>query len=446
MEELQEKRDEHDQLKRRIEQKERKITQLKEDLDENQHELADTNDVEGDQVQKIEARIGQLEKERNRIESQLNEFQSVIGFNEDLLDNDQSRQLLKDLEDDPRTTFTRSTSASTSNSGGIAAGQLEKFICWTCGTLATPDRVEQTLEILRELRAEKFARRDEIAEEIEDLRDEADEIRSQEQRKEDLEREIRDLESQISDERNELDSLKNTLDDLRSEIGDLEDEVEELKKKERSELLKLQAELSEKEYAINRKRKKLGDVKEEIQTIESEETEIDDLKEEQEHIRSELVNLRSTVSDLEDDAVESFNYHMDNITELLQYKNVARVWIEQKGTETSDIREELRQGKFVLNIVRETDEGSYQDTYSNLSESEREVTGLVFALAGYLAHKVYENVPFMLLDSIEAIDSQRIAKLVDHFSEFPEYLVVALLEEDAAELPEEYNYITSFEL
>jgi len=29
-----------------------------------------------------------------------------------------------------------------------------------------------------------------------------------------------------------------------------------------------------------------------------------------------------------------------------------------------------------------------------LSESEREVTGLVFALAGYLVHDVHETVPF----------------------------------------------------
>lgn len=444
MEELQEKRDKHDQLERRIEQKERKITQLKEDIDEAEQELAETEDIEEGQVEDIASRIGKLEKERNRIESQLNAFQSVIGFNEDLIDNDQSRQLLKDLEDDPRTTITRSTSASTSG-GGIAAGQPEKFICWTCGTLSTPDRVEQTLDILRELRAEKFARRDEIAEEIDNLRDKKDEIHSQAQRKEDLERKVRDLESQLSAERDELDSLEDTLEDLRSEIENLEAEVEKLKEEERSELLKLQTELNEKEYAINRKRKKLDDVKEEVQTIESEKTEIEDLKEERKRIRSELVDLRSTVSELEDDAVESFNHHMDNITELLQYNNIARVWIEKRGTETADIREEIREGQFDLNVVRETDEGSYQDTYANLSESEREVTGLVFALAGYLAHKVYEDVPFMLLDSIEAIDSPRIAKLVDHFSEFPEYLVVALLEGDAAALPEEYNYITSFE-
>ncbi|EMA21616.1 hypothetical protein C435_06423 [Haloarcula marismortui ATCC 33799] len=98
---------------------------------------------------------------------------------------------------------------------------------------------------------------------------------------------------------------------------------------------------------------------------------------------------------------------------------------------------------FTLHVVRSTDSGTvYEDTVGHLSESEREVTGLVFALAGYLVHDVYEEVPFILLDSLEAIDSERIASLVEYFAEFPSYLVVALLPEDAQALSDSYNRIT----
>lgn len=83
-----------------------------------------------------------------------------------------------------------------------------------------------------------------------------------------------------------------------------------------------------------------------------------------------------------------------------------------------------------------------EDTVDHLSESEREVTGLVFALAGYLVHEVYETVPFMLLDSLEAIDSERIATLVEYVEGFDSYLVVALLPEDAAALDERYKRVT----
>lgn len=40
---------------------------------------------------------------------------------------------------------------------------------------------------------------------------------------------------------------------------------------------------------------------------------------------------------------------------------------------------------------------------AHLSENEREVVGLVFALSGYLVHDVHEQCPFILLDLLEAL-------------------------------------------
>ena len=66
----------------------------------------------------------------------------------------------------------------------------------------------------------------------------------------------------------------------------------------------------------------------------------------------------------------------------------------------------------------------------------------MFALAGYLVHEVYETVPFMLLDSLEAIDSERIADLVEYVADYAEFLVVALLPEDARALDDAYARVT----
>jgi len=68
----------------------------------------------------------------------------------------------------------------------------------------------------------------------------------------------------------------------------------------------------------------------------------------------------------------------------------------------------------------------------------------VFALAGYLVHDVHEELPFMLLNSLEAIDSARIAALIEYFKDYVDYLVVALLPEDAQALDEDkHRKITS---
>lgn len=60
------------------------------------------------------------------------------------------------------------------------------------------------------------------------------------------------------------------------------------------------------------------------------------------------------------------------------------------------------------------------------------MTRLVFALAGYLVHDLHESMPDMLLNSVVAIDSDRIAALGDCSADYAQYPVVALLTEDTA--------------
>ncbi len=52
-------------------------------------------------------------------------------------------------------------------------------------------------------------------------------------------------------------------------------------------------------------------------------------------------------------------------------------------------------------------------------------------------------MPFMVLNSLEAIDSDRIAQLVQYFEDYVEYLVVALLPGDAQVLDVSVNRITA---
>lgn len=123
---------------------------------------------------------------------------------------------------------------------------------------------------------------------------------------------------------------------------------------------------------------------------------------------------------------------METVVELLDYENLARIWLDYRKPEASN------EAIFDLHMARQTDdEKPYEDSVAHLSESKREVTGLVLALAGYLVHDVHEEVPFMLLDSVEAIDSERIAQLVEYLEQYVSYIVVALLSEDASELDED---------
>lgn len=72
--------------------------------------------------------------------------------------------------------------------------------------------------------------------------------------------------------------------------------------------------------------------------------------------------------------------------------------------------------RFDLHIVRwGLTETLTRTKVKHLYESEQKLTGFVFVLAGYFVQDVPEAMPFILLDSLEAIDSTRIARAVGYF-------------------------------
>lgn len=180
-----------------------------------------------------------------------------------------------------------------------------------------------------------------------------------------------------------------------------------------------------------------------IGTIEAKAEQYGTLKAKRKAVSNRLTELRTRIDRLEKESVEAFNDHMDAILDILGYDNLERIWIERASQQVRQGRRRVERSVFRLHIVRQADDGTtYEDTIDNLSESERKVTGLVFALAGYLVHNVHETVPVMILDSLEAIDSNRIAALVDYFNDYVETIIIALLSEDATALDDNYHHVT----
>lgn len=68
---------------------------------------------------------------------------------------------------------------------------------------------------------------------------------------------------------------------------------------------------------------------------------------------------------------------------------------------------------------------------------------LVFALVRYIVHDVYKMVPFLLPDSLEAINSERITALIVYFGSYISYFVVALLNEDVQVIDEDHSLVTN---
>jgi DNA repair exonuclease SbcCD ATPase subunit len=432
--ELRETRSQLEDVRFDIETQEESLESLKREQSELESEAAEIPDAPTWNVQEIESRISQLRDNKQTLQSEVTELQSTIQFNEDKLD---------ESEDD---TLSELTDRGTS--GGSVTDQLlaekETVTCWTCGSDVERRQIESTLANLRELRQEKLDEIQSLEAEIDELTDEKQRFDEQQRRSDEIERRLSSIDDEMDQRRGNLDRLRDRRETLTVRISELEDEIDALEDQEYSQILELHKEANQCEFELERLESDLEEVTDEISSIEDKLSEQSDLEERRSNVRDELADLRTRIDQIEQQAIDQFNDHIETVLDILDYGNLERIWIDRSEREIREGRQKVSKTSFDLHIVRQSDSGStYEDTVDHLSESEREVTGLVFALAGYLVHDVHETVPFILLDSLEAIDSQRIATLIDYLQEYVEYLVVALLPEDASALDNSYERITS---
>jgi len=432
LDELRQKRSDLEDVRYDLDTEKETLESLRSEQAEIVEEYDSLPDTPAGELDELGSRVEDLRDRKRQLETELNDLQSVIGFNKEMLE-ETTNNLFKSLGAD-------------TEDGAVTDELLpdETVTCWTCGSEVGSEQIESTVEKLRELNRETVGEIRDIEDSLQELNEQRSELKTQQQRRERLERRRRDLNTEIERAEDRIDELSRRRDDLREEIEAIEEEVEALDNDTYEEVLNLHKEANQLEYDLGSLESELERVEENITTIEDRLAEEAELEAQHEELDDEIETLRRRIERIEQQAVEEFNSHMDMVLDLLGYENLARVWLERSETQVKKGRRKVTRSVFDLHVVRRTDSGTtYEDTVDHLSDSEREVTGLIFALAGYLAHEVYETVPFMLLDSLEAIDSERIATLVDYLRDHTEYLVVALLPEDAEPLNSEFRRITN---
>ena len=432
---LRQARQERQRVEKRIDSERESIESLRTDREELTAEVDSYDPVPDNRVSEIEQEVQRLRGEIQQIDSIVSDLQSVIQFNDEFLDEGQT-PVLQQLDDSNGSKEDAITDRLVSDSTEVT--------CWTCGSTVETTQIESTLDELRTIRNDKMDQRKTLQSRVDELQEEKSSLTRTQQAHDRLQRKLADVEAEIDERTDTLDDLEAQQTELQTRIETLESEVEALEDVEQSEILDLQKETSRIEVELEGLRADLEAVEAEIADAESELDDRDHLERQRERISDELGTLRTRIEDLQTEAVEEFNSHMEALLDRLSYENLERIWIERTETEVREGRRTVTKDQFELHVIRSTDSGTvYEDVVDHLSESERELTGLVFALAGYLVHDVHDHVPFMLLDSIEAIDSDRIARLVDYLDSYSDYLVVALLEEDARALDDSYPRIES---
>lgn len=204
-------------------------------LREEYHELEDEHEALPDTpVGDIEDLTAQIDRHRDEIQTldtTVSELQTIIQFNEDMLDGTSSevRSVLRDGTD--------------TNPQGSITDQLveddDTVVCWTCGNDVETQQIEDTLDRLRQLRQEKLDERNALQAEVDDLQADKRDLKAQQQQRERTQRKFRETETEIEERGATIEELEEQRNDLIAEVEQLEAEVEELETDEYSEILDL---------------------------------------------------------------------------------------------------------------------------------------------------------------------------------------------------------------
>lgn len=407
-------------------------------LESVQSDLADIDipDISREELEsKKESLIAEreeLKEDKRKISSKITDINKALSLNQKLLGDTTSLEAIINsignettVPDGPLTDHSEEGADSSPTDKLTGEGAV---ICQACGTQVsqnTIDAVEDQYNAIVDALETDKKELDEDIRAIEDkisaIDDQLDDFEESQSKKEKKEQRIEALKDQIETKEDKKESLEDDIEELEAEKAELDpnpvsDEIA-TKTEQRGNI---NTKITQKERELERVNDRIAENEEKAAKLESR-------QEAKKAVQEELAEKNGQIEEIEREVETSFNENMQTVLDRLNFDNIETVRIDRKVKETSG-RGNNEETEFELVIMRD----GYRDSLKNLSESERNVIGLVVALTGYLVHDVHEVCPVMLFDSVEAIDGTRLNNIIKYFSQYQDYLITALLPGDAA--------------
>lgn len=402
--ELEALREERTDVVLQIEDLEQQIADIEDAIDrlesEREEVLADLEErrTEADQydVSELKSKRQSLREEVEEITQRQETLQSVLTANREMLNSEYAGVL-----------------------GQESDLMGESVDCWVCGESTPVDDIEENLADLQDLIEEDKQKKQEYEPEIEAIEEEISEAKAARQRVQELETRRSDIDQKLESRRESLETKREKLDSVREERDELDDRIADLESEQTSEITDLTDDIESVRVDLQSAEQTIERAEDRIETLEERRREREEKRERVDELSEEIATLTDRIESLEHHLREEFNEAMDDLVAELEFQRVERIWLD---------------GDFNLVIARDIEGSVREDTPGSLSESEREVVGLVLALAGYTAYDLDEVTPVLQLDTLGALDAHRVSRLVEYFSDTPEFLVAAVLPENAAQI------------
>lgn len=398
------------------------------ELRERQSDLATKRDRYREQVADFEDSIDEYEQQRADLKERIEDLKAELDeVDIDALRDERSDLRNRQAEIKGRIDILQSMlSTNREVIDASLTGVLDRkrslagdtITCWTCGQPTDENTVEETVETLSDRIAEGRERKREHEPRIEELDKQIDTYKERRQTLRDCRTERQEIERKLTDRRESLETKREQLTNVREELEEVESDLAERERAEASSD-DLVEEIEETRVELQTARREVDRLESKLSELEERREERDRKREKVDRLTDEIATLSDRIETLESDLREGFNGAMDELLDVLAFERLERIWLD---------------GSLDIVVAREVDDRIREDTVEHLSESEREMVGLVLGLAGYCVYDVAESVPVLLLDSVDAFDATRTERLLSFVESRMEFLLAAVLPETANEV------------
>ena len=290
----------------------------------------------------------------------------------------------------------------------------DEFDCWVCGEPTQIDTVENRLGALQDkitqLREEKAS----LTNEVEEIEEQQRRYQEKQREKESLEEEIGRLKATLDDRTGDLAQAEERKAGLEAEIEGLEASVAAAEEDMGEKLTDIKATLRTKEQELDTQQSRLQELQEEQADAES-------LREDIDALNDEITRLKNRKTEKQWELKDEFDAAMSAAIDRFA-PGFDGAHLNVKTTPDNEVE------SFELVIARDGRETAIR----NLSEGERELVGIVVAVAGYRTFDVADRVPLILLDGISQLSAANLRSLTEYLSDATEMLVTTAYPEAGA--------------
>lgn len=380
---------------------ERQVNELEEAIERLEDGLADAEaELEDARTEAETVDLGQLRAEQEEIRENLDDIvdrvevlQSVLTANREMLNSPYTGVLGQD-----------------------SSLVEDSMVCWACGDETAVSDFQETVDELTELIERSNQRRNEYRPRLEEIEEKITDAKRAQRHVTELESRVADRKAAIENRHESLETKQESLEDIRDELRELDERLAERESEQSLEVSDTQEQIEEFRVDLHTAQSEAERLETAVDELEERLKKRKEMRAEIDRLTDEIGSLTDRIQTLEKDLREGFNNAITELIEVLDYERIERIWLD---------------GNFDLIVAREVDSIVRQDDISSLSESEREMVGLMLALAGYLAYDVADIAPVLLLDALGAFDTERTAKLISYIADETPYLVAALLPDSA---------------